>query len=129
MVGVALAQAVLGWFAKQALDEVLAVQCRSAHVLNTAHVGNSLIVQVATSAPISPPVFVSKRGMLSPLKGVAGPTISSPAFPYGGAVRLFMEQGYISELEILAIGITEFPTGTFQFALSGGPRKGSEHAG
>jgi hypothetical protein len=105
----ALEQAVLAWFAKHTLYEELATQCLSARVLGREHVGSGLIIQVAASAPNLRPV----RARVAP----RGPVISSPALPHGASVTLMLERGYISEIEIVALGGAAFPAAAFEFML------------
>jgi hypothetical protein len=120
MNNVPLAQAVFAWFAMHARYRELAVQCRSAHVLETEHVGTGLLVRVATSAPGAKPVPFRE--------GLIGPLINSPALPSGATVHLVLERGYISELEFSARGGAAFPADEFQFTLvDEDPRRG--HAG
>ena len=121
MDAVALIQSVLSWFAKHAQYEDLALQCRSAHVTDIEHVGNALVVQVATSAPFSRQLVHFVENRPSVVRQVPGPLISSPTFPNGASVRLYLQRGYISELEIVANGSASFPTDGFSFTLSNEP--------
>jgi len=105
-----LERSILDWFARRSGSEALRCQCETAAVLSRSHSGPGQITQLqcAPNAPLTQ--FPTNCVPNAPL-------IASPLLPHSAGVDLWLENGRIVELEIVAFGGTKLPAEDFPFQL------------
>ncbi len=105
-----LERAVLNWFALHAGSEALRIQCQTASLIDREYTGVGQITRLkcALSAPAA--CFPTNCVPNSPL-------ISSYLLPHGAGTDLWLKDGKISQLEIVAFGGAELPEDQFSFKL------------
>ena len=104
-----LERAVLAWFARRADSPELAEQCSSAEVLAREYTGAGYFVQLSSRSPAANPEIGCVPN---------SPLVSSPRLPYGASVDLWLREGSLDHLEIVALGGADFPDTPFAFELT-----------
>ncbi len=95
----ALEQAILEWFKRVHNNPGLSAQIDSAKLKSREYTGIGFFVDFDVSRELRPVDLRAFGG--SPIDG---PIIHSPDISIGALTELFVSDGYIDELEIIAIG-------------------------
>jgi hypothetical protein len=105
-----LEQAILAWFAVHAGNEALRVQCAATYALERTHTGPGQITLLHCQPSALAADFPTNCVPNAPL-------IESPMLPHGAGADLWLKNGRIDWLEIVAFGDAELPEEPFLFRL------------
>jgi hypothetical protein len=105
-----LEREVLDWFADHAGSDELRQQCQVASIVSREHTGPGQFIKFQCPEEAPNASFPTSCVPNAPL-------ISSVALPHGAAVDLWLKEGKIEEMEIVALGGAELPKDEFPFKL------------